>query len=152
LEATKKADACCAASQACAPQQPVFQAPQRRGSVMTDAVAQKWLLPNTKVPGAKARYVRCVRKGLGLSGGRRAVPGVGRGKGRSTSSWPAQLHVPLSCALINPRNLPPPPQKNTYPFDRMLCLGWAGSNSGAFKGWSIKEVEIVKVELPARNA
>lgn len=34
----------------------------------------------------------------------------------------------------------------------MLCLGWAGSNSGAFKGWNLKEIEIVKVELPARNA
>ncbi len=53
LEAHKKAEACCPATQACAA--PVFQPPQRRGSIMTEAAAQKWLLPNTKVPGAKAR-------------------------------------------------------------------------------------------------
>jgi surfactin synthase thioesterase subunit len=33
----------------------------------------------------------------------------------------------------------------------MLCLGWAGGNSGAFKNWEIKNTEILKVELPARN-
>ena len=49
----QKAEGCCAAK-ACAAQ-PVFQPPQRRGSVMTENVAQKWLLPQTKVPGAKAR-------------------------------------------------------------------------------------------------
>lgn len=47
-------EGCCAAK-ACAAQQPVFQPPQRRGSIMTEAVAQKWLLPQAKVPGAKAR-------------------------------------------------------------------------------------------------
>lgn len=56
-EATKNAEGCCAATHACATQQPVFQAPPRRGSVMTEAIAQKWLLVNTKVPGAKARCV-----------------------------------------------------------------------------------------------
>lgn len=50
----KKAEGCCLAN-ACAQQQPVFQPPQRRGSVMTETMAQKWLLPNNKVPGAKAR-------------------------------------------------------------------------------------------------
>lgn len=34
----------------------------------------------------------------------------------------------------------------------MLVLGWAGSNSGVFKTWNLKEIEVVKVELPARNA
>ncbi len=83
-------EACCAApgTQASGPG-PVFQPPARRPAIMTEAVAQKWLLSNGKKPGAKAR---------------------------------------------------------------VLCLGWAGSNSGAFKTWDLKNMEVVKVELPARNA
>lgn len=85
IEECKKADAACCAAQ----QQPVFQPPVRRQSVMTEAIAQKWLLPNAKKNGAKAR---------------------------------------------------------------MLCMGWAGSNSGVFKTWDLKDIEVIKVELPARNA
>lgn len=83
------AEAKAAKSAPMATAQPVLQA-QRRAAIMTEAVAQKWLLSNGKcVGGAKAR---------------------------------------------------------------MICLGWAGSNSGVFKNWDLKTVEVVKVELPARNA
>jgi surfactin synthase thioesterase subunit len=34
----------------------------------------------------------------------------------------------------------------------MLCMGWAGSSSNAFKTWDLKDVELLLVELPARNA
>lgn len=83
------AEAAAAKSAPVATAQPVFQAP-RRAAVMTEAVAQKWLLSNGKP-----------------SGGAKA---------------------------------------------RMICLGWAGSNSGVFKTWDLKTVEVIKVELPARNA
>lgn len=83
------ADAAAAKSAPVATAQPVFQAP-RRAAVMTEAVAQKWLLSNGKP-----------------SGGAKA---------------------------------------------RMICLGWAGSNAGVFKTWDLKTVEVIKVELPARNA
>lgn len=35
---------------------------------------------------------------------------------------------------------------------RVVCLGWAGSNSNAFKTWEIPGAEVLAVELPARNA
>jgi medium-chain acyl-[acyl-carrier-protein] hydrolase len=35
---------------------------------------------------------------------------------------------------------------------RIICLGWAGANSNVFKTWDLKCAEVVKVELPSRNA
>jgi medium-chain acyl-[acyl-carrier-protein] hydrolase len=42
--------------------------------------------------------------------------------------------------------------KKPNPKFRMLCMGWAGSSSNAFKTWDLKDVELLLVELPARNA